>query len=416
MFSHITVEQEADRYFKMLKRKVYNTPKGYIDLISSYLQFLKEKYNELNSYKNKLSGGLKKLAETNEIVKSLEESLTKLQPILKEKAIEQEALIGKIKIDRVDADKVKEVVGAEEQIVNAEAQKIKTVKDEADRILSEALPILQSAKESLDTLQRQELAEVKGNQNPLIKVMWQCCAIVLYNKEDDDTVRKMLADASLISRMKEVDPDRISEDVQKKAKKKFAANPDFTPDEVAKKQGSAKSIAKWVKAVVECTDIAKEVSTKQKYVNEMSGKLEGALSALKVKQDQLAVVVKKVTDLENQLHESIKEKDRLENEKILTEERLDRAGKLTTGLADEQIRWKEKVEELKEDVRKLIGDVFLSAASVVYYGPFTGSFRSEIVEKWIGKIKELEIPYSEDYTLTKTLGDPVQVHIFFERG
>jgi len=155
MFSHITIEQEADRYFKMLKRKVYNTPKGYIDLISSYLQFLKEKYNELNSYKNKLSGGLKKLAETNEIVKSLEESLTKLQPILKEKAIEQEALIGKIKIDRVDADKVKEVVGAEEQIVNAEAQKIKAVKDEADRILNEALPILQSAKESLDTLQRQ---------------------------------------------------------------------------------------------------------------------------------------------------------------------------------------------------------------------------------------------------------------------
>jgi len=62
-------------------------------------------------------------------------------------------------------------------------------------------------------------------------------------------------------------------------------------------------------------------------------------------------------------------------------------------------------------VKKLIGDVFISAASVVYYGPFTGSFRSEIVEKWVGKCKELQIPFSEDYTLTKTLGDPVQVNI-----
>lgn len=100
MFSHITIEQEADRFYRMLKRKVYTTPKGYIDLIESYLLLLKEKYNELNSYKNKLAGGLTKLAETNEIVKSLEENLTKLKPILKEKSIEQEALIQKIKIDR----------------------------------------------------------------------------------------------------------------------------------------------------------------------------------------------------------------------------------------------------------------------------------------------------------------------------
>ena len=100
MFSHVTIEQEADRFFRMLKRKVYTTPKGYIDLINSYLQLLQEKYNELNSYKNRLASGLTKLSETNEIVKSLEENLTKLKPVLKEKAIEQEALIQKIKVDR----------------------------------------------------------------------------------------------------------------------------------------------------------------------------------------------------------------------------------------------------------------------------------------------------------------------------
>ena len=139
----------------MLKRKVYTTPKGYIDLINSYLHFLKEKYNELNSYKNKLANGLTKLSETNETVKSLEETLTKLQPVLKEKAIEQEALIQKIKIDRVDADRVKEVVGEEERVVNEQAQKIKVLKDDADVILKKAEEILMGAKKSLDTLQRQ---------------------------------------------------------------------------------------------------------------------------------------------------------------------------------------------------------------------------------------------------------------------
>ena len=56
---------------------------------------------------------------------------------------------------RVDADKVKEVVEAEEKIVNDKAQKIKSMKDEADKILSEAVPILNGAREALSLLNRQ---------------------------------------------------------------------------------------------------------------------------------------------------------------------------------------------------------------------------------------------------------------------
>lgn len=148
----------------------------------------------------------------------------------------------------------------------------------------------------------------------------------------------MLADASLISKMQTMDYDHVPEDIQRKIKKKLSTNAEFTPEIVASKQAAAKSIAKWVRAVADYTDIAKEVESKQKYVNEMSGQLNAALTALKSKQDELAIVMKKVTDLETQLHDSIKEKDRLEREKQLTEERLERAGKLTTGLADEQVR------------------------------------------------------------------------------
>lgn len=148
----------------------------------------------------------------------------------------------------------------------------------------------------------------------------------------------MLADASLITKMQSMDYDHIPEDIQRKIKKKLASNPEFTPEVVASKQAAAKSIAKWVRAVSDYTEIAKEVESKSKYVAEMSGQLNEAMTALKSKQSELAIVMKKVTDLETQLHDSIKEKDRLEHEKQLTEERLDRAGKLTTGLADEQVK------------------------------------------------------------------------------
>lgn len=58
-------------------------------------------------------------------------------------------------IFRVDADKVKDVVEAEEKIVNEKVQKIQVIKDEADKILSDAVPILTGAREALGLLNRQ---------------------------------------------------------------------------------------------------------------------------------------------------------------------------------------------------------------------------------------------------------------------
>jgi hypothetical protein len=59
----------------------------------------------------------------------------------------------------------------------------------------------------------------------------------------------------------------------------------------------------------------------------------------------------------------------------LTRKRLERAGKLTSGLADEGIRWQATADQLQTQTELLVGDVFLSAACIAYYGAFTGSYR-----------------------------------------
>ena len=100
VFTHITIEEEAERFYKMLRRKVYTTPKSYIDLISSYMVLLKEKDGEISGQRNKLATGLTKLGETNEIVTKLKENLVLLGPILETKTIEQEELIKKLEIDK----------------------------------------------------------------------------------------------------------------------------------------------------------------------------------------------------------------------------------------------------------------------------------------------------------------------------
>lgn len=78
-------------------------------------------------------------------------------------------------------------------------------------------------------------------------------------------------------------------------------------------------------------------------------------------------------------------------------------------LADEQIRWTESVGKLDKLIDDLVGNVFLSAACVAYYGAFTSTYRSELVGSWIKKCQELGIPVSENFTLVDQLSDPVVV-------
>jgi dynein heavy chain len=86
---------------------------------------------------------------------------------------------------------------------------------------------------------------------------------------------------------------------------------------------------------------------------------------------------------------------------------LVRAEKLVGGLASEAERWKVNVAQLSEDITNLTGNIMLASASIAYLGPFTSDFRSEMVEGWKVMCKELEVPVSDDYTLSRILATEV---------
>jgi len=47
-------------------------------------------------------------------------------------------------------------------------------------------------------------------------------------------------------------------------------------------------------------------------------------------------------------------------------------------LSDEGVRWQESVVHLKEDMKCLVGDTFVSAALISYCCPFTADFRQRL--------------------------------------
>ena len=65
MMIHTTVEELSAEFFEKLRRKVYTTPKSYLDLIHLYVSSLEYKREELMKNKRRLAMGLKKLQDTN---------------------------------------------------------------------------------------------------------------------------------------------------------------------------------------------------------------------------------------------------------------------------------------------------------------------------------------------------------------
>lgn len=80
MSIHTSVEETSDTFFNELRRRVYTTPKSYLDLINLYLNTLDVKRSEYNINKHRLATGLKKLNETNKSIAELKIKLADLQP------------------------------------------------------------------------------------------------------------------------------------------------------------------------------------------------------------------------------------------------------------------------------------------------------------------------------------------------
>jgi dynein heavy chain len=92
-FVHRSIEKTSVKFFNELRRRIYTTPKSYLDLINLYMSMLKGLQDVVELKSDRMKVGVRKLNETNAVVDGLRNELIKLEPVLKQKAIETEALL-----------------------------------------------------------------------------------------------------------------------------------------------------------------------------------------------------------------------------------------------------------------------------------------------------------------------------------
>jgi dynein heavy chain len=417
-FVHRSIEETSVRFYNELRRRVYTTPKSYLDLINLYMSMLKGLQDIVEVKSDRMKVGVRKLEETNNIVEGLRGELFKLEPVLKQKSIETEALLIDVAQKSQEASVVAAKVGAEEAVVGKQAAETAAVAADAQKDLDRAMPALESAKKALSSLSKADITEVKSFTNPptAVRVVMEAVCVLMGEKEAWENAKKLLGRSDFLEMLQNFDKDNIPESRLKKLRKQYIPAEEMQVEVISKVSKAGTGLCLWARAMDVYADVAKEVAPKQARLDEMKTQLELTTSQLREKQSQLKAVMDRVALLQRTCDDTMAEKTRLQNESDTTAKRLVRAEKLTSGLNSEGERWKKTIISLAEEKINLIGDCFLSCACISYYGGFTGTYRDQLIELWLEQANTLSIPASPKFSLTATLGDPVQIREWQNQG
>ncbi|PFH34693.1 ATPase family associated with various cellular activities (AAA) domain-containing protein [Besnoitia besnoiti] len=407
---HKSACEAADEFLAVLKRPVYVTPQSFLDLLRLSLTLKNERRETLVRQRSLLTTGLLKLRRTHEEVARLRLELEQLEPTLQKKKTESEQLLVTVERDRAAAFSEREKVAEERKGVAEQQHEVALLQADAQKDLEKAMPALEAALASLDALDKKDLTELKSfaKPPPLVVATMEIVNILLGEKPDWDTARKVLSDTALMAKLKNYDKDHIPPALMKKLDK-LLQRPDYTPEQVGKQSVAAMSLCLWTLAIQNYAKVAREVLPKREKLDTMNEMLAKANRQLEAAEGKLEQVMEKVRLTEGRLAKLNEEKAILLKETSLCQLRLERAGILTSGLADEAVRWTETVALLETQMRLVASDALLSAASICYASPFSGRFRDKLAEAWLDAVRAAGLECAAAFSLTDVLSDPIEL-------
>ncbi|XP_021099628.1 dynein heavy chain 12, axonemal [Heterocephalus glaber] len=423
---HTSIMDLSDRFLSELERHNYVTATSYLELIGSFRQLLTKKRQAIMEAKQRYVNGLDKLAFAESQVGEMKMELIQLQPKLEEAKIENAQMMQVIEIESAQVEAKRKFVKLDEEIASGKAEEAQALKNECESDLAEAIPALEAALSALDTLKPADITIVKSMKNPPSGVKLVMAAICVMKDIKPEKIldpagtggkildywgpsKKLLGDMNFLRDLKEYDKDNIPVAVMQKIRGEYLTNPEFDPPKVAKASSAAEGLCKWIMAMEVYDRVAKVVAPKKARLAQAQKSLAETMELLNEKRAELAEVEHHLENLQKTFLEKTEEKAALEDQVELCAKKLQRASQLIGGLGGEKSRWAQAADDLQITYENLTGDVLVSAGVIAYLGAFTSGFRHTCTKDWSMLCKEKKIPCSEEFSLSKTLGDPVKI-------
>ncbi|KAL7746739.1 hypothetical protein RI367_007902 [Sorochytrium milnesiophthora] len=422
---HESVRDKCVQYKAELGRNNYITPTSYLELLGLYKKLLGKKREELQALRKRTATGLEKLLNATKEVEILQEELEAMQPMLLQTSQETEYTMKRIAADKIKSEEIREIVVKEETAASKKAEETKAIADDAQRDLDEALPALAAALESLNSLSKNDVIEIRSMQRPPegVKLVIEAVCIMKQlkpkkidgdkpgKKVDDywEVGKALLSDpAKFLDSLMTYDKDNIPESVIQKIKP-YIDNPDFAVSVISKVSKAATSICAWARAMEKYYWVSRSIEPKRERLREAQESLEVTLRTVGELRQKLREAEININEMEKKYLESVAKKEELGRKVDECNTKLSRAGKLISGLGSERVRWAASVEDFDKRITCIVGDVLLASGTIAYLGPFTSEYRASLIREWTACLAKLKIPHSSSISLTEVLGDPAKI-------
>ncbi|MCQ2815716.1 MAG: AAA family ATPase, partial [archaeon] len=431
--AHKQIEKLKEDFYVEMGRRVYVTPKTFLDMVNLMLEILEKKKEQREAKINILDQGTKKLEVTKEEIGKLNVMIEKLIPQIKQKG--EEIAAKKVLIDakkeEVEAESIKvvestaKVKEAQKEVsnllvgINADKadceMKFKEIKEAAAKNISENT-ILGFQKEKA-------LGEFAEAKKTFLVALAHLLTSKKVNKIDKDKAYLDIKDNK--DKIYNIDkyitgdkpiPDEIFDSFKKliyetipKLAEKY--RPDLGTIEAKFKNNSETQLFMytWSKDVISLWEKQKELRPlieQSKEKSKLRDELVAELDALKKKKQQKE---QESESLEKEGKIAEETLERLKEESEINTTRKGNAEKLLDQLADERERWIEQLKNLRADEKNFLGNYLLSTLFISYLSPFNGAYRQRQLMDWTILCKHQKISISDDFSLKDVMSDQVEI-------
>uniref|UniRef100_A0A671R8K4 AAA+ ATPase domain-containing protein n=1 Tax=Sinocyclocheilus anshuiensis TaxID=1608454 RepID=A0A671R8K4_9TELE len=386
-YVHISVNKTSKDYLANERRYNYTTPKSFLEQIKLYGNLLALKKKVLTSKMERLENGLEKLNSTTAQVDDLKAKLAAQEVELKLKNESADKLIQVVGVETEKVAREKAVADEEEQKVAIIAKEVTRKQRDCEEDLAKAEPALIAAQEALNTLNKNNLTELKSFGSPVAAVTNVTAAVMVLMAPGGRVPKDRSWKAAKVM-MAKVDAfldalihfkkENIHENCLK-AIQPYLGDPDFSPELIAAKSNAAAGLCSWVINIVKFYEVYCEVEPKRQALSKANAELAAAqekLSIIKQLNENLAKLTAK-------FEKATADKLRCQQEAETTARTIALANRLVGGLASENVRWAEAVKNFRHQESTLCGDVLLITAFVSYLGYFTKRYRLELMDNML---------------------------------
>jgi len=404
---HGSVKALTERQAKTTTdRRHFLSPRDYLDLIRQFVAVVNEKRAQLEEQQLHINIGLDKLVQTQNNVAELQSSLAEKDIMLKTADQAANEKLQQMVAEQNEAEQKKAEAEALSQELAKQNAEIAIRRESAEKELSEAEPALIAAKESVSSIKKPQLDEVRMMARPpnLVKLTMEAVVNMLGEKTNDwSEIRKFMRKDDFISLVVTFNPSSLTERRVQYIKQNYLENDELEYEAVARASRACGPLYRWLVSQVKYCEISTRVQPLREEVAQLQQESDKLAEAKDIAENKVASLEASIARYKEEYAEAIRQKESVKAEMESVKTRVERAEALLHSLDREKDRWESTSRGFQLQMATLVGDGLLAAGFLTYAGIFDHRNRRVLLSEWRDMLDALGVPYRPELGLMEYL-------------